>query len=361
MMPKLFGKAYSKRELLRRIGNLSQIGGTRLYELSDGPEKGVRAVDFRTGTGFAFTALPDRGLDISAASYRGMSLVWRSPVGEVSPSFYEPEGLGWLRTFHGGLLTTCGLTHVGAPGRDGGESFGLHGRYSTIPARDVCVDANWRDDEYTMWVKGVVRQAVLFGENLTLTRKVSAKLGESCLTVEDLVENSGFNKCPFLILYHINAGFPLVDAGTQLVTTSASVTARDEEAEKGKEEHNVMSEPVAGYREKCYFFEMKTDSEGYAYSALLNEELELGLYVKYRKDTLPHFVEWKMMGEGAYVVGMEPANNLLRGRAAEREAGTLVELEPGQRVSTFLEIGVLSSRNEIKEFKKSVTGILKAS
>lgn len=360
-MPKLFGKTYSKTELFRRIGNLSQIGGTRLYELSDGPERGVRAVDFRTGTGFAFTILPDRGLDISAASFRGMPLAWRSPAGEVSPSFYEPEALGWLRTFHGGLLTTCGLTHVGGPCQDGGEDLGLHGRYSTIPARDVCVDANWREDDYTMWVKGAVRQAVLFGENLTLTRKVSAKLGESCLSVEDLVENSGFAKCPFLILYHINAGFPLVDAGAQLLTTSVSVAARDEEAEKGKEEHNVMSEPMAGYKEKCYFLEMKTDSEGHAYSGLLNEELELGLYVKYRKDTLPHFVQWKMMGEGAYVVGMEPANNLLRGRPAEREAGALVELEPGERVSTFLEIGVLSSRNEIKEFKKLVSGILKAS
>jgi len=358
-MPRLFGKDYSRRELARRIGNLSQIGGTRLYELSDGPEKGVRAVDFRTGTGLEFTALPDRGLDISAASHCGMSLVWRSPVGEIAPTFYEPEGLGWLRTFHGGLLTTCGLTHAGAPCQDGDESLGLHGRYSTIPARDVCVDANWRDDEYTMWVKGIVKQAVLFGENLTLTRKISAKLGESRLTVEDLVENTGYEKCPFLILYHINTGFPLVDAGSQLVATSVSVTARDEEAEKRKDEYNVMSDPVRGYKEKCYFHDMKADSEGYAYSALINESLGLGLYVKYRKQTLPHFVEWKMMGEGAYVVGIEPSNNLLRGRASEREAGTLVELEPGERVSMFLEIGVLSGPAELKEYKKKVNSTLK--
>jgi hypothetical protein len=359
-MPTLFGKSYSKDELARRMGNRSQIGGTRAYELSDGPEKGVRAVDFCTGTGFEFTVLPDRGLDISAASYRGMSLAWRSPVGEVAPSFYEPQGLGWLRTFHGGLLTTCGLTHVGGPCQEGGESLGLHGRYSTIPARNVCVDSHWREDEYTMWVKGDVKQSVLFGENLTLTRKVSATLGQSRLEIEDLVENTGFEKSPFLILYHINAGFPLVDAGTRLVATSSSLTPRDEEAEKGKEDYDVMSEPLAGFKEQVYFHDMKADSEGFAYSGLLNERLRLGLYVKYRNATLPHFVQWKMMGEGAYVVGMEPSNNLLRGRPGEREAGTLVELEPGERISMFLEIGVLSGQREMTTYEKKVTSILKA-
>ncbi len=358
-MPELFGKSYGREELVRRIGNLSQIGGTRIYELSDGPEKGVRAVDFRTGTGFEFTVLPDRGLDISTASYRGMSLVWRSPVGEIAPTFYEPHGLGWLRTFHGGLLTTCGLTHVGGPCEDGGESLGLHGRYSTIPARNVCVDSCWRGDGYVMWVKGVVREAVLFGENLTLTRKISARLGESRLTIEDLVENTGFERSPFLIVYHMNAGFPLVDAGTQLVATSSSVTPRDEEAEKGKEDYNIMSEPVPGFREKVYFHEMKADSEGYAYTALINEERSLGLYVKYGKETLPHLAEWKMMGEGAYVVGMEPSNNMLRGRPGEREAGTLVELKPGEKVSMFLEVGVLSGQGEIKEYRKKVASILR--
>ncbi len=357
-MPELFGKKYSRQELTRRIGNLSQVGGTRAYELSDGPEKGVRAVDFRTGTGFEFTVLPDRGMDISAASYRGMSLAWRSPVGEVAPAFYEPEGLGWLRTFHGGLLTTCGLTHAGAPCQDGSESLGLHGRFSTIPAREVSVDSEWQGEEYVMFLKGIVRQAVLFGENLTLTRRISARLGESGLWLDDLVENTAFEKCPFMILYHINAGFPLVDSGTRLISTSVSVSPRDDEAEKGKEEFGVMSDPVAGYREKVYFHKMKPDPEGYAYGALINDGLGLGLYVKYRTDTLPHFVQWKMMGEGAYVVGVEPSSSLLRGRPQERKAGTLKELEPGEKVSMSLEIGVLSGSDEIEEYRKKVRSVL---
>ncbi len=37
-----------------------------------------------------------------------------------------------------------------------------------------------------------------------------------------------------------------------------------------------------------------------------------------------------MLGPGMYLTGLEPANCELGGRAAEREAGTLQQLEPGQ-------------------------------
>ena len=41
-------------------------------------------------------------------------------------------------------------------------------------------------------------------------------------------------------------------------------------------------------------------------------------------------IGWKMMGEGEYVVGMEPSNCLTGGRANERANGTLREIEPGE-------------------------------
>jgi hypothetical protein len=49
-------------------------------------------------------------------------------------------------------------------------------------------------------------------------------------------------------------------------------------------------------------------------------------------------VEWKMMGEGAYVVGLEPANCHVEGRCVERERGTLQILEPGESRRYRLEI-----------------------
>ncbi len=92
--------------------------GIRPVTLADGPERGVRAADVRTGDGLNFTVLLDRGMDIGPAEYRGIPLAWISPTGPISPAFYDPRGIGWLRTFHGGLLTTCGLTQTGVPNVD---------------------------------------------------------------------------------------------------------------------------------------------------------------------------------------------------------------------------------------------------
>ena len=123
---------YGRRELERYIGSIAQLGGTRHYQLTEGNAKGTAAIDFNTGSGLCFTVLPDRGLDIPAAVYQGVNLVYHTPNGEANPAFYNPQGSAWLRTFFGGLLTTCGLTYLGPPGNDGGEELGLHGRYSTI-------------------------------------------------------------------------------------------------------------------------------------------------------------------------------------------------------------------------------------
>ena len=44
------------------------------------------------------------------------------------------------------------------------------------------------------------------------------------------------------------------------------------------------------------------------------------------------------MGEGLYVVGLEPANCHVEGRAVERERGTLQIMQPGEVRRYHLEI-----------------------
>ena len=369
-MARLFGREMSRAELLRRVGDVSQLGGVRLVELADGPEAGVRAIDFRTGSGLNFTVLPDRGMDISWAEYRGVPLCWHSATGQVGPWFYEPEGFGWLRSFYGGLLVTCGLTYMGAPCEDPEAEcpvsgapchntskvfLGLHGRASNIPARNVKADGEWEGDDYVMWAEGRVREAVVFGEVLELRRKVEARLGERRLLVRDVVENAGYVKAPLMILYHINIGFPIVDEGARLVAPAERVEPRDEEAERGLSEFDRFTAPIPGFKEQVFFLEMRPDSEGFVKAALVNESLGLGVYVKYRKEQLPKFVEWKMMGEGVYVVGMEPANSLVLGRPEARRRGELDTLEPGERREFELEIGVLDGADEIREFEASAS------
>ena len=136
------GKAYRGRmsehashdlsELRRRIGDTSQLVSTRAVRLTDGNEDGVRAIDARAAGGLSAMILADRGLDLGAVWAAGQQVGWQSTTGAVHPAYFHADD--WLRSFHGGMLTTCGLQNVGLPSDDEGVSHGLHGRISHIAA-----------------------------------------------------------------------------------------------------------------------------------------------------------------------------------------------------------------------------------
>lgn len=353
-MARLFGKTYTRSQLLRRVGDVSQLGGTRLIELQDGNLRGVRAVDFTTGSGFQFTVLLDRGMDIGAASWCGRSLVWHGMPGPVHPAWHEPEGLGFLRTFHGGLLCTCGLTYAGAPCTDEGEELGIHGRISHIPARQVCVDAAWEGDGYVFSAKGSMRETSVFGPNLVLTRKVTARLGEDRLLVEDHIVNEGFEPTPLMVLYHVNGGFPVVDKATELIAPSIEAAPVTDYAAAIGDRWAEFTGPKPGVEEACYRHTLAAGPDGKVAVALVNRKLGdgFGYYLEYDRAQLPHFTEWKMMGEGLYVVGTEPCIMPLYPRSELREQGRLPFLEPGEARTIQLEIGVLHTARQIRAVER---------
>lgn len=340
-MTTLFGRRWTRQELLTYVGDLSQVGGIRPVTLADGPERGVRAADVRTGDGFNFTVLLDRGMDIGPAEYRGIPLAWVSPTGPVAPAFYDPRGTGWLRTFHGGLLTTCGLTQTGVPNVDLGEELGLHGHISHTPARQVSYQGRWHGDEYTFWVEGEMREVSVFGHDLRLTRRITATLGQPTLTIEDRVENAGYEPAPHMILYHCNMGFPLLSPASRLIAPSVAVEPRDEVAASGLLQHTSFEGPTSHYAEQCFFHTFEPEQTGHVTVQLANSELGLTFQLRFRHRELPEMVQWKQVGQGTYVLGVEPANCRVEGRSAARERGTLVELAPGEVCDYYLEMTVL--------------------
>jgi len=354
---KIHGRNYARNELLERVGNVAQLGGTRHYTLSEGRARGVRAVDFDTGAGLRFTALPDRALDISLASYKGTNLVHLTASGEVHPSYYEPQGTGWLRTFFAGLLTTCGLTYLGSPCNHDGEELGLHGRYANSPTCKVSDLSGWDDDEYVLKLRGVVEESVSFGDKVRLTRTISSQIGSRSLAVHDVAENFGYKTSPFTILYHINAGFPLLDDTSKLILSARDTTAYEDWA--SIENLHKFSAPIPRFREENFHHTMAQDSKGFTYCAMVNPSLGdgLGLFVRFKTDTLPYLNEWKMMGQGDYVVGMEPCNVPCRNRAALAKSGRLVLLEPGETREMNVTIGVLEGGQEIEAFTAQVEEI----
>lgn len=353
---KIFGKDLKKDEILKKIGDISQLGSFKMYEFIDGVSRGIRAVDIKSPCGLDMTVLLDRAMDISYLSYKSIPIGWKSATRETSAVYYESRGFELLRTFYGGLLTTCGLTNMGFPSVDEGEELGLHGRISNISGENVCYDGRWKDDRYVMQVTGKVREAKVFGDKLQLERKITTWMDVPKIVIEDTVENIGFIKSPLMILYHVNIGYPVLDSSSTLLEPEAKVTPRDKEAEKGLDNFSNFSEPITGFKEQVYFHDIEKDSKGNANVAIVNEKFDngkgIGIWLKYSKNTLPHLIQWKMMGEGEYVCGIEPANSLVRGRKIEREEKTLKFIEPGERINYRLEFNVLTSNNDIEMFEK---------
>ncbi len=350
-MPNLFGHEYSKEELHQFTSTLSQVAGIQHIELADGRERGMRAASIYTGSGFRFDVLIDRALDIGRAEYNGRPLAWLYPaLGPLGQ--YEPQGNGWLRTFGGGLVTTCGLTHFGQTEIDGNEPLGLHGRISNLPAQQVRTSEEWRGDDYVLEIEGVTRQAVLFGENLSLHRKVTTRLGATSFTIEDVVRNDGFRATPHMILYHCNIGFPVVSPDSELIVNDESVIPRDEPARAGLSRHTRFDSPMPDFAEQVFFHKPRVVDSGQAVVAIVNRSLEYGVFIRYRAAELPCLAQWKMMGAGEYVCALEPANQWETPRHKLRQEGRLKFLGPGEEIYYHLEIGALIDRAAIAAFRQ---------
>ncbi|MBN1916911.1 MAG: aldose 1-epimerase family protein [Verrucomicrobia bacterium] len=352
---KIGGRQYTRAQLCERIGNIAQLGGTRHVVLNEGKSKGVAAIDVDTGTGFTCTVLPDRGLDISRASYNGIGLAFLTANGEVHPAYYDRHGAGWLRNFFAGLLTTCGLTNIGAPCMDVDEEIGLHGRYTNLPAQRVQDRSGWDGDEYRVEITGTIDDTVLFGEKLRLVRTITTQIGRRGFTIHDRVENVGNKTSPFTILYHINPGFPLVDATSELVATVSKTEPVDERAAQSLDKWHCFSDPIPGFEEICYLHTAKPDKNGIACAAMLNRGLAggLGLCVRWDTTTLPYLNQWKMMGQMDYVVGIEPCNSPCKERSVVREAGLLPFLKPGETREMNVDIDLLVGAAEIDACAKA--------
>lgn len=357
----LYGKKLTVNQLRRRVGNMDQVAGVRTVQLDDGNERPTRAAVLRTGGGLEVTVLLDRCLDIASASYQGKAMGWRSTSGDVAPAYYEAAGLRWLRSYFGGLVTTCGLMNVGVPGPDSANlGNGLHGRINNIPARNVKVVQEWRGKDYVLSVTGTMRETVLFGENLTLTRTVSTKLGEKRFWIDDTIVNEGFRSTRHMLLYHCNVGWPALDAGSKLITPSRYVAPRDAAAADGKERWNTMDPPTRNYAEKVYYHDMVPARDGTVTVALANDGFKgnqgFGVYLRYNKKALPRFTQWKMMGEQDYVLGLEPCNCGVEGREVDERLGLLHALRPGQRQEVHLEFGAITTGKELAGIKAGCAG-----
>jgi hypothetical protein len=343
VMALIFGNEFSKLEILKRVSDIRQLAGAQPFELQDGSERGTRGVRLYNAAGLDFNVITDRGMGVTHLSWKGVQLSMLTPAGTVHPAFTEQPGLGWLRTWPAGFLTVCGLSQVGEPCRDGDEELGQHGRAASLPASQVNWGGGWEKDQYTVWVEGVLREGVVFGPQLSMRRKIWTRLGESRFWIEDTVTNDGFLPAPHMLLQHFNLGFPLLDSGSHLELPESMVEPRDEVSRPGLGSWMDFETPGEGVKEKVFYHDLKPDADGMVTIQLRNKSFNrgqgLGVYWKYSKQEYPVLVEWKMMAEGLYVLGVEPANCHVEGRVKEQENGTLQVLAPGEVRVYHMEVG----------------------
>jgi len=339
----LFGASYKYRELRDSMPDLSRVAGIKPYTLFDGPERGVFAVDVWTGSGLRYTVVPDRGMNICNANYKGIPLDWSSGTGIVSPFLYDCHGWKWLRSFNGGLVHTCGLDNVGEPCIDDAlnydnKDFGGHGRISNTPAQELSWEVDETEEDYQMIVSGKCKITSAIEENLVLERTVESALGDSKILLKDRIVNRGYKSTPVLLLYHCNFGFPLLSAETTL-----SLPAKKAVDWNGNPVQNFMKikNPTQENEDTVIYPEITDVS---CEIKLVNPRLGgngIGVYMKYEAADLPHLTVWRHYRKRSYVMGIEPGTCRVGGRLKEIKEGKAVYLEKDQSFEVHLEIGVI--------------------
>ena len=336
-----------KREELLYMGHPAQKYHAETHVLADGRGAGMRLVDIDNGKGIHLTLCPDRCLDITRFSYKGDNFGYFSPSGYVAPTYYDDRGAGFLRSFTAGFLTTCGLRNAGNPSEIEGEVFGLHGRIGHTPAE------NWSlrieevpEGDDVIRVEGCMREARLFGEKLSLYRSVEVFTGENRIRLQDTVKNDGTADEPIMLLYHFNMGYPLLCEEARLLLEAIETKPRNEHAATGLEGFARMEKPTEDFEEMCFYHTLKSDGNGMRQATLFNPRLSKGVRLSF---DLPRFVEWKMMGQREYVLGLEPSNCTIDGRAEAIAKKELDVLKAGEKICYTIEIVAFDGEKEIMQ------------
>lgn len=371
-MVDLYGRSLSQLDLARRAGSLAQCAGVRLVTLGDGVERGIRALQFRTGSGLAFTVLVDRAMDIGDCEHRGRAIGWQSASGFRHPGLHETEGeggLGFLRSFSG-LLVTCGLDHVGFNAEEPAAQYNygprasvkhtIHGRISTVPGRLTGYGERWEGDRCVLWCEGTMQQSAVFGEDLHLVRRIEADVGGDEIRIHDRVVNHGFADTPHMLLYHLNVGYPLLDEGTRLLAPIADVVMAAHAGEAYRRQgvgYRTMPAPRDGFAEQVWEHDLAADARGRVPYAVVNDALGFGLAVEVTKAQLPTLTEWQHFAPGAYALGIEPGTNHVPGHAFARERGELILLKHGEERSYDLALRVLDGTGAIAAAEAGIRAV----
>ena len=300
------------------VADPSTLCGIERFSYTEGKAKDVAAIRMFNGK-LDLTVLPDRAMDIFRLFYRGTPVSYVSKNGLVSPRLCETGAYGFLNSFDAGFLYTCGLDNIGAPVEKEGRVLPQHGSFSYLPAENVHVTTEETEAGYFLTLQGTVRFTALFGQSLTVLRKIQMRYLGSEITVTDHVTNHGFTESGYMLMYHSNIGYPLLDEHAKLTVDSTEITPVSPVHDVAR--CTTFDPPTPGRAEEVFRHTLR---QGKGVKATLeNPDLGLGLRLHFDTEDFPYLVEWKSMAGGDYVLGIEPVTIPMPER-------TLRMLQPGE-------------------------------
>lgn len=309
------------------ISNEDVLLEVRRMTCAEGRAKGTDLFRVTNEAGLDFDVLIDRCMGIGQLRAGGKLYSYTSETGIVHPAFYEKEGFGWLRSFGGGWLVTCGLTQVGEPC----EGHGLHGRIDDIPAQEVGWRRWWEGDALWAEMTGTMYQVSHQGEYLRLRRKIRLNHRQQRIWVEDEVKNLGNAPQPFMLLYHVNMGAPFLQPGAKVTLPENKVQYFDDGAGSNLHHMETVGAPTANLD----LMWLHHTTPAHAHTAVV-ESGGRTVTMEYSADTLPVLAQWELLQPRAYVLALEPTNTHLQGQDWERENGTLRWIDPDEEVCAAL-------------------------
>ncbi len=298
---------------------------------------GIDSLEIETGS-FRAIVLPTRGMSLWKAWSKQSELGWQSPVaGPVHPSFvpvHDPNGLGWLEGFDE-LVVRCGLQSNGAPdfGADGILRFPLHGRIGNLPAHSLSVVVD--QEAGTLDVIGRVIETRFHIQSLKMDVQYRFHVNQSIIDCIDRVTNQRSKAATMQLLYHINFGHPLLEAGSRIVAALDEIAPRNPWSAKDIDRWDVYDGPTPGFAEQVYFAKPQTDHRGWSTTVLHNASRTRAVAIRFDTQSLPYLNLWKntVAVEDGYVTGLEPATGFPNPRSFEEQQGRLVDLSGGQSQS----------------------------
>ncbi|MCR5752517.1 MAG: DUF4432 family protein [Kiritimatiellae bacterium] len=287
---------------VRKIGSPEQLCMAQRVQVTDGRGNGARQIYVANGR-LNFVLSESNALDMLRLWHGGVN------VGFVSRNGLYTAQADFLSSFPAGMLYTCGLDAIG-----GVEGHPIHGRIHSIPAQVRELTA----DENGVRIVAEVRDTALFGQNLVLTRTVSTGVCSDEVRVEDRLENRAFRDEKYCMLYHVNVGYPMVDAGAKISGRFVESRPRTPWAEHEMAKMLDVEPPKDNAEETCYFH-MTKDGRMSIENAAIGKRFTV-------ESSLRRFVQWKSRASGDYVVGLEPCTCWLDGELRHSV------LKPGESV-----------------------------